>query len=248
MDAAPTTSYEKQFEFHCWRCWTNDLVLNSNEKQRSESQTVISCPQASIIRQCTNTRLTCTTIHSNYVRMTATSVGSCFLKTCLFAIHPTGFKVCEANHDAAFFLKPEHSGNRWIWTNHHMLAYPALPKGSACSGFVSVMCVEMGGGHLAAVWWLGRLPSHTAQHVFPATVLTPVELWLSHPVAHSGCVLSPRLFQAVQNFGWVSSAAPPDLQGCGTSAMQKSIYSHWVARGREGEAERRGWSETETTG
>lgn len=248
MDAAPTTSYEKQFEFHCWRCWTNDLVLNSNEKQRSESQTVISCPQASIIRQCTNTRLTCTTIHSNYVRMTATSVGSCFLKTCLFAIHPTGFKVCEANHDAAFFLKPEHSGNRWIWTNHHMLAYPALPKGSACSGFVSVMCVEMGGGSsccsvvartFAEPYCTARVPCYCVDSSRAVTVPSCGSQRL--------CSFTPTV-SGSPNFGWVSSAAPPDLQGCGTSAMQKSIYSHWVARGREGEAERRGWSETETTG
>lgn len=39
------------------------------------------------------------------------------------------------------------------------------------------------------------------------------------------------------NFGWDSSAAPPELQGSGTSAMQKSIYSNGV---RERERERGG--------
>lgn len=52
------------------------------------------------------------------------------------------------------------------------------------------------------------------------------------------CFLSPGLsVSGSPNFGWDSSAAPPELQGSGTSAMQKSIYSSGV-RGREGERKR----------
>lgn len=52
------------------------------------------------------------------------------------------------------------------------------------------------------------------------------------------CFRSPGLsVSGSPNFGWDSSAAPPELQGSGTSAMQKSIYSNGV---RERERERGG--------
>lgn len=101
---------------------------------------------------------------------------------------------------------------------------PPLPKGSACSGFVCVMWVGAGvGGHLAAVWWLRRLLSHTAQRTFPVTVLTPVELWPSHPVAHSDCVLSPQLFQAVQILAGCPQQLPQNCRAVG-HLQCRSLY------------------------
>lgn len=67
-----------------------------------------------------------------------------------------------------------------------------------------------------------------------------------HAVAVPSCgrtgrllfLLAWALFESGSpNFGWDSSAAPPELQGSGTSAMQKSIYSHGVT-GKEREGER----------
>lgn len=48
-------------------------------------------------------------------------------------------------------------------------------------------------------------------------------------------------FRQTRIFGWDSLAAPPELQGSGTSAMQKSIYSHGVTgreRGRQRDIDR----------
>lgn len=53
------------------------------------------------------------------------------------------------------------------------------------------------------------------------------------------CLCSPALEAGSPNFGWDSSVAAPELQGSGTSAMQKSIYSSGVLG--------RGW-ETQTDG
>lgn len=63
---------------------------------------------------------------------------------------------------------------------------------------------------------------------------SPHHVVYSYSADSALCVCVRVSCQAAQILGWDSSVAPPDLQGSGTSAMQKSIYSRGVT-GRERE-------------
>lgn len=135
-------------------------------------------------------------------------------------------------------LKKKHKNIRTAWQQEfsttHSRTHP--PKDYDCSGFdcsvggtssllqcdavdVAQPCCT---AHCTCTMLLYEVMSHSNCPILWCTVC---------------CFCSPQLCVCVsgsQNFGWGSSAAPRELQGSGTSAMQKSIYSKGLG-GREGE-------------
>ncbi len=170
-----------------------------------------------------------------------------FLKVCLFTICPWGFKTSKAStkssHDSAI-LKQFIKISMTIRTPHHRLTYPPTQR-----LWLQWFWLYSVGGNSSLLQCDG---SDVAQLCCTDDCTCTVSccncpiLWRTVSLLFLLALASVWVCESASpNFGWDSSAAPPELQGSGTSAMQKSIYSHGVTgKEREGERETERHSQT----